>query len=583
MNTLKTKLLSWYPMTCFGVDEEALFWQERHSITLKVLNLALLLGMAGFLAILILDIHIKHLSAMELICRILIVMALAGLFCWLNFINLSQSQTCIASATILATSISAIGLIRILLGNANPALYGETWPGLLPIYFITYGQLVMPVGATLFFGALSLIALPLTGYLIGVEVSALLPSCLMLLFANIFGLYTRCQLEAYSRKSFKMRLTAEAAAEDKASFIRQASHNLRQPLQALCCYSSVLDNALDRNHIEEVCSTAAKLGSIIDELNDSFNRILDITNLETGKQVPFITKVELNPLLAKLENQYVPQAAKKGLKLKVHLRTRPPYTVQSDPIILWQILSNLMDNAIKYTACGWILLGTTSVSPTQVEVHVRDTGIGIPEGQSEAIFKEFHRAHRRRNDLHTHGLGIGLAYVRAATDCLPGHFLQFQAKLSRGMDFQLKLPAVAAPSRQSQLPAQAQDRLAGLYVLLVDDDEDVLNALAGQLHSWECLVEKVMAMDELRQLLSESYRPPDLLITDFYLGRNETAHDVIAAVEAECGPVPTLILSARAISAVDKKKWSDAVLLLRKPANAMTLLETMTKAMGQSN
>ncbi len=569
-------------MPRFGADEEALFWNEINSMTQKVLSFALLLGSAGLLVLVVIDIYIKHLSATELVCRILLVMALSGLFCWLNLIKPSQSGTRITSATILAASISATGLICILLEDVNPEFYAKTWLGLLPIYFITYGQLVMPIGATLLFGTLTLIALPLTGYFIGIEVTALLPSCLALFFVNLFGFFSRCQHEAYLRKSFQIRLTAEAAAEEKALFVRQASHNLRQPLQALSCYTSVLDNALYRNNTEEMCSTTAKLGIIIDELNDSFNRILNITNLETGIQVPYITDVELNPLLARLENQYAPQAAKTGLKLKLHLRTQPPYNVQSDSIILQQILSNLINNAIKYTSSGWVLIGTTSVSPTQLVVHVRDTGIGIPKSQSEAIFKEFHRAHRRRNDPHTIGLGIGLTYVRTAIKRLPGHSLKLQAKPGRGTDFQVNLPATMAPPCPSQLPAPTQAGLTGLYVLLVDDDEDVLNALAKQFYGWECLVEKARTLDDLRQLLSESHRIPDLLITDFYLGRNETAHDIIAAIEADCGSVPTLILSALAISANDRGKCPDTVLLLRKPTNAAILLETITKMLGQA-
>ena len=575
----KTSLLGWHSMPRFDVDEESLFWRERNAETLKPLKLALLLGALAFLAFVILDAFTKALSASEVIGRGLIVLVLVGLFGLLNRPGSSQSTARVAPVANLAAGISALDLIGTLLIDANPAFYAEAWPGLLPIYFVTYGQLVMPIAETLVFGWLTLIALPVTGYLIGVEAGALLPSCLMLLIVNLFGMYTRYQLEAYSRRSFYARRTAESAAEEKAEFMRQASHNLRQPLQALSCYSSVLDNALSRNHLDEVRPTAGKLGAAIDELNDSFNRILDIANLETGRQIPCITDVELNPLLAALENQFAPQATKNGLKLKVKLRTRPPFTVQSDANILRQILGNLIDNAVKYTASGWVLIWTTPVSPTRLELHVRDTGIGIPEEESEAIFKEFHRYHCRQHDPHAHGLGIGLAYAKKAVERLPGHAMTFQSKSSRGTDFRIGLPIAISSQPAWSLAPPVQGDLAGRYVLLVDDDEDVLNALAQKICCWGGLVDKAGSLADVRQVLAESLRPPDLLITDFYLGRNETAHDIFAALNADCGPVPAVILSARTIPEADKMQWSEPVFLLRKPASAATLLETMIRAL----
>ncbi|MDP3330956.1 MAG: response regulator, partial [Methylococcaceae bacterium] len=118
-------------------------------------------------------------------------------------------------------------------------------------------------------------------------------------------------------------------------------------------------------------------------------------------------------------------------------------------------------------------------------------------------------------------------------------------------------------------------------VFIVDDDHKVLNALAEQLSAWGCLVQKANSKAETLAVLGEIIRPPDLLITDFFLENNETAHDIIAAIEADCGPVPTIILSAQAISSEEKAKWPKSTLLLRKPANPKVLMEMMAKAMGK--
>lgn len=563
----------------FDADTEKLFWQELHTETVTTSKAALLLGAAAFLAFVILDVTTKGgLSPVEFIGRCLIVLVLCELFSHLHYHQ--QAHTQITRVVKLSVSISVINLIAVMLIDGDPAFYIETWPGLLPIYFFTYGQMVLPIFDTIVFGWLSSFALPLAGYLMGTEIVTLIPSLLILSIVNLFGLCTRCQLEVHSRNSFRERRKAEYAAKDKSLFLRQISHNLRQPLQAMSCYSSVLEAAYTEKPNDPQKPIVGKLCSAIDELNNAFNHVLDIANLETGKQIPLLTIFDINVLLASLEDQFAPQAAKRGLKLKVRLRAKRPYTVYSDPYILTQIISNLIDNAIKYTNNGWVLIGTVKLSNNQLKLHIRDTGIGFSELQKHSIFKEFYRGHRRSDDPQTSGLGIGLAYVLTAVEHLPNHELSVYSTPNRGSDFQLYLPIAIEPPYCKWTPNK-NNTVFGSFVLIVDDDHNVLDALADQLCAWGCLVQKANSKAETLTVLGEIIRPPDLLITDFFLENNETAHDIIAAIQADCGPVPTIILSAQAISPEEKAKWPKSTLLLRKPANAAVLMEMMAKAMGK--
>jgi CheY-like chemotaxis protein len=269
------------------------------------------------------------------------------------------------------------------------------------------------------------------------------------------------------------------------------------------------------------------------------------------------------------------------LKLIIRLRSKPPYTIYSDACILGQVLGNLIDNAIKYTTKGWILVKIVNVGSNRLKLHVCDTGIGITEQQRQNIFKEFYRGHRRREDHCCSGMGIGLAYVLKAIDYLPNHSLSFFSKPNHGSDFRLKLPvAIEATDGKSRYD-HSSSNLTGCFVYLVEDNQQVLNAMAEQLTAWGCLVQKANSKAETQAALIENYRLPDLLITDFYLEDNETAHDIIASIEADFGPVPTLILSAHTISAEDKARFRETTLLLRKPASAAVLMEMMAKAMGK--
>ncbi len=561
----------------FDADSEGLFWEERQCEALTTLKTALLLGAGAFLAFLLLDLWAVGLPLLETISRVAIIGILCAL--WLHLQQHPRPHRQITRVAKLSTGLSIIGLASILLLEAKPAFYTDTWVGLLPIFFFTYGQMFMTTTATLGFGVLATIALPLCGYLIGVDPIALLPSILILLIVNAFGFCTRCQLESHSRNLFQERRKAECEAENKTLFLRQISHNLRQPLQALSCYSAVLDAQFCQKADDPLQPIVHKLGSAIDELNNAFNHVLDIANLESGKQIPLLVAVDINVLLARLEDQFAPLAAKHHLKLIMRLRSRPPFSVYSDPSMLSQIIGNLLDNAIKYTKHGWIMVEAVKIGGNRLKLHIRDTGIGIAETQKQQIFQDKQRVHRRCDDPQVQGLGIGLAYILTALDHLPNHSLTVYSKPQQGSDFQLSLPAAIQAPYYPEAPYSIDMGVAGRFVFIVDDDLEVLDALTEQLCSWGCLVQKACSKAETLAALADTLRPPDLLITDYYLANQESAHDIMACIEADCGKVPTIILSAHAIAAAEKAKWSDNILLLRKPANAAVLLETMAKAL----
>jgi signal transduction histidine kinase/CheY-like chemotaxis protein len=563
----------------FDKETERQFWEERYLVLLTPLKWALCLGALTFLAYIALDLATNNTTLTEAMLRLPIVLVLLCLFRYLN--TRPQAIRHIHIVAKLSASLSALNLMLMLLYDGNPGYYAETWPALLPMYFFSYGQMFMSLRSTISFGWISLLAMPATGYLIGVPPAALIASILNLLIVNIFGLCTRCQLEAYSRRSFTKKRKAEHNAEDKTRFLHQLSHNLRQPLQALSCYSSVLETACEQDTEADLRHIASRMGLVIDELNNAFNCILDITNLENGKQIPLLTSVDINVLLAALENQFAPIAAQHGIKLKIILRANPPYNVHSDISILSQIISNLIDNAIKYTHKGWIVVAAVKISSEQLKLHIYDTGAGIATSIQKDIFKEFFRNDRRQTDTRTVGLGLGLAYVGTAIQRLPNHYLKLTSKPQTGSDFQLYLPTVTSTLNSIETQTQ-HNELTGRFVLVVDDDADVLKALTNQLKNWGCLVQQASSLDESMVILQEILVTPDLLITDFYLNNQETAHDIIAAVHADCGPIPALILSARAIQDTEKAKFPEHTAILRKPAGSKILMDTMAKVMQTS-
>ncbi len=562
----------------FDAESEHIFWCERQREFQTTLKTALLLGVFGLLTFLGLKFFNGGVSFSGIFARLITITMLAGLFAILQFRYATITQLrCIAKSGV---AISSIHILLTLLFEKSVEEYTESWSGLLAIYFFTYGQIYFGRIDALIFGWISMLVIVGTGYQIGLTYQTLTPSILILSIVNIFGYLTRCQLEIYSRNAFRDRCQAERSTSDKTLYLCQLSHNLRQYVQTISCYSSVLENEMARSSRHELLPIAHKLGNAVDELNSAFNHILDIAHLETGRQTPYLASVNLNVLLDALEVQFAPLALKRGLRLKLLRRIHPPFSVQTDANILQQILANLIDNAIKYTTQGWVLVACVKLNTTQIKIHVRDTGVGISEEMHEHIFKEFYRGGRRQSDAQVYGLGIGLSYVLKATQHLPGHLLEYSSRLNRGSDFTVSLP-VGQIMSSGHCASETQSDLSGSFILAVDDDALVLNALAEQLRSWGCLVQQAKSKAETLDCLADIIRPPDLLITDFYLDNHETAHDIIAIVQADCGHVPALILSAHTIPYAEKAKWPENTLLLRKPANAAELMATMAKALGK--
>jgi signal transduction histidine kinase/CheY-like chemotaxis protein len=561
----------------FNAENERLFWQERKIESLSTLKSALALGAVGFLCFMLLGTYNQTLNNLEITSHLAIVFSFALLF---NHLQQHPQASChIAMISKIAISIYILNLIATFYSDHHSQLYTEIWTGLLPIYFLIYGQLLMRIIETLIFGWMAMLALPLSAYISGVNPDQLLPSFVILFIANLFGFCTRYQLENQSRLAFLARCRAEGSSQEKSAYIQHLSHNLRQPLQALSSNSTLLDNICRDKPSSQLQHIASRIGHTTDELINAFNHILAIENLENGNQVPSLKAVDINLVLAAMIDQFTQEAQKRNLNLKIILRINPPYNVWSDDYMLRQIISNLLDNALKYTPSGWIIVAAIKINPKQLKLHIRDSGVGITEADKPNIFKDFYRGKRRFGD--PSGCGIGLTYVQKAINILPKHSLNLVSKINQGSDFQVYLPIADATHIEKRMFSTLQT--SACFVFIVEDNAEVLAGLAQQISNRGCLVQTASCKAEVIAKLKDNLIPPDLLITDFYLDNKETAHDIIAAVHEQCGQIPVLILSALAIANVDKMLLPENARILRKPASEILLFEKMNEAMGRTN
>ena len=159
-------------------------------------------------------------------------------------------------------------------------------------------------------------------------------------------------------------------------------------------------------------------------------------------------RVSLTDLVAEIAHARVDQATA-GAQLPPRFTVAPLHDVEADPVLVRQLLENLLGNAIKYTAPGVVPHVTVSTEPVPggwVRLEISDNGIGIPAGQHEAIFANFHRAHR---DAGFAGTGLGLAIVRDVAEIYGGSIALEESEDLGGLLARLRLPGGAAePMRQ---------------------------------------------------------------------------------------------------------------------------------------
>jgi CheY-like chemotaxis protein/anti-sigma regulatory factor (Ser/Thr protein kinase) len=298
-------------------------------------------------------------------------------------------------------------------------------------------------------------------------------------------------------------------------------------------------------------------------MDSLFATILDLSKLDSGAVHPSFAEVPLRDILDSIDLHFAPEAAAKGLVLRV-LRTRA--VVRSDRILLERVLRNLVSNAIKYTAAGKVLVGCRRRGERLV-IGVWDTGVGIAHADLERIFDEFFQAAPAARDP---GQGLGLSIAQRLARLL-GSQIEVASTPGRGSSFALAMPFVAyqsTPARHHDAVTGTEPLLAGKFILVVDDDPQVCFGTEALLRQWGCHAASAASLEAVRATLERELRFPDAIVTDYRLGEGRTGMDVIAAVRSYTGEQTAAVI-------VTGEDGIDAATLghptIRKPVSAAEL------------
>jgi nitrogen-specific signal transduction histidine kinase len=318
---------------------------------------------------------------------------------------------------------------------------------------------------------------------------------------------------------------AERATLAKSKFLAAASHDLRQPLQALILFAAMLNG-----HVQSPRGRQAlvHLERGLDTLKSLLDSLLDVSKLDAGMVKPEITAFPIAALLDEIAVSYAPRAAGQGLEWQVEPCAT---TVRSDRTLLGRLLRNLVENALRYTERGHIRITCHRVE-NRLRLAVEDTGIGIPPEHLERIFEEFHQVGNVARDR-AQGLGLGLAIVRRLADLL-GHRIEVRSHPGAGSTFSIELPLGPAEPARLSVPEEAfpsQDG-RGRLAVVVDDDALVLESLQALLTEWGYEVLTAADVEQAVAQIRERSRRPDIVIADYRLAEGHTGIEAVLAVRA---------------------------------------------------
>lgn len=359
------------------------------------------------------------------------------------------------------------------------------------------------------------------------------------------------------------RARAEDANMAKSKFLAAASHDLRQPLQAMSLFIEALRHEKDPARAE---TTLAHLGASAESVEELLNELLDISRLEAGLFKPQTRVLSLQAVFDALERELRPVAEEKGIEL-CFVATR--LRVTSDPAMLGRILRNIIGNAIRYTERGAVLVGCRRKGD-RVAIAVCDTGPGIAPDHHQAIFREFYQLGNPERDRRK-GLGLGLAIVDGLCRILD-HPLELKSRVGRGSTFLIHVPiAVAGEPYQEAIEDGAASALQGYAVLVIDDEPTMCQALAEVLGRWGCRVVTAESTQDALARLAEGFSPAGI-IADYRLREGSTGTEAIAEIRRALDrPVAAAILTGDTAPERLREASASGLLLLHKPVKPALL------------
>jgi signal transduction histidine kinase len=363
---------------------------------------------------------------------------------------------------------------------------------------------------------------------------------------------------------------AEKALNEKNLFLATASHDLRQPVHAL---GMLIEAIAYRSKDPALAPLITDLRSSVRAVNVMFNSLLDLSKLEAGVVSPKPQQLRLMPLLEDVMGLFRSEAANRELTLRLNRGLRDP-VVTTDPNLLRQIMVNLVQNALRYTREGGVLVGVRRRG-AHWQIEVWDTGVGVAVQEQGQIYSPYYRQQHAWK-IDSAGYGLGLSVVARCAQLMDAPY-GMTSTLGRGSRFWLRLNAAASGAQTVThaavlTPEAATQDFARLHgtCLMVEDDLQVSSAWAQLMQVWAIDARVAADASEAFAHLDAGFSP-QVILCDQRLRSGESGFEVLRALLARCPQAKGAMVSGEFHSPELKAAESCGYRVFLKPVDSAQL------------
>lgn len=370
---------------------------------------------------------------------------------------------------------------------------------------------------------------------------------------------------------------AEKASIAKTRFLAAASHDLRQPLQALNLFVYALESKEDSDEKREIIKL---IRNSLDSLKELLNTLLDISKLEAGVVQPAVKDFPAGPMIERIKGELSAVAWANDLELRT---VESSVNLHTDPSLLETIVRNLVDNAIKYTDEGRVLIGCRRRN-NKLRIEVWDTGPGIPIDQRELIFQDFYQIENEARQR-AQGLGLGLSIVRRMSDLL-GCRLGCDSTPGKGSVFWVEAPLSNNPQNREDVFYPITLDRGDAHIVIVEDDEHVLLGLKSLLESsgYTTQTFHTAQTNTIRNAFIGTAQIPDLIIADYRLDAALTGRDVIDMIRKTLATdIPAIIVTGDTAPERLREAKRSGFPILHKPVQPEELISMVHQTLSNDS
>ncbi len=405
---------------------------------------------------------------------------------------------------------------------------------------------------------------------VGKTMAVCFPFCLLIgrLGARFVGdlVAARLSVTALLERESQLSARLKQMNQERTQFFSSASHDLRQPLQALNFYTNLI--GLSPGHAEQR-DLLARLADCAEALDRQFNAILGVAAADAAIEQATLRPVLIDPLIRRAMAGHMAEAERKGLRMRA-VSTQAAALVAPDA--LERILSNLIGNAVRCTRAGGVVVGVRRRGGL-LAITVADSGIGIAEQDQQRIFDDFFQVANPERDR-AKGFGLGLAIVKRLASGF-GWPIELSSRLGRGSMFTVLVPCTDATPLSESDEAESGSQPAPVSVLpviVLDDDGLVRDAMVRLLANWGVEHRACANREELLAMLGATPSRSWCILLDQRLGSGVTGVDVLDEIDRRFPRQHRfLLISGEQDPLLGRLARERQVILLRKPLKPIRL------------